>query len=237
MKRKLALVLAATVALSVFIMNSYADDEYTEVSVVIDGEELEIAEDDQPAVIVDSRTMVPARAIADSLGLETGWDEETKTASFDKDGVSIALTIDNATVKVTAGEEVSEQEIEVPAVIINSRTMVPVRFVSEFFLADVDWDEETKTVIITTSALVDDVVASDAAVDAETEEITEAEEDTEETTEEVADEEAEEDTEADEETEETEEESDEESEEEASDEEADAEETTEEAAEETTEEE
>ncbi|MCD8158787.1 MAG: copper amine oxidase N-terminal domain-containing protein [Clostridiales bacterium] len=236
MKKKLALVVAAAMAVSAFTMNSYADDEYTEVSVVIDGGELEIAEGDQPAVIVDSRTMVPVRAIADALGVEVAWDGETKTATFDKGDASVDLTIGETTVKVTAGEVETEQEIDVAAVIINERTMVPARFVSEFFSADVDWNEDTKTVTISTAAAVADDAASDSAVDADTEETTEAAEDSEETT--AADEDTEETTEAVEETsEEDEEAAAEDSEEESSDEDADSEETTEETAEETTEEE
>jgi len=41
--------------------------------------------------------------------------------------------------------------MDVPATIMNGRTMLPVRFVSEHLGADVQWEELTKTVTITVS--------------------------------------------------------------------------------------
>ena len=38
--------------------------------------------------------------------------------------------------------------MDVPARIVNSRTMVPVRFISEFFGARVSWDGATRSVEI-----------------------------------------------------------------------------------------
>ncbi len=58
----------------------------------------------------------------------------------------IRLQIDSSVVAVN-GEE---KNLDVPPMIINSRTMVPVRFVSEALGADVQWIAEERKVLITT---------------------------------------------------------------------------------------
>lgn len=181
MKKKLALILAAAMTVSAMSMTAVAEEEYPEVNVVINGEELE---SDQPAVIIDSRTMVPMRAIAEALDVEVDWVADTKTVVFAKDDVTAELTIGETVLNVTAAGVTVPVEIDAPAVIVNSRTLVPVRFISENFGAEVEWDGDTKTVTIT-SAVVEDDTTSDSAVDVE-EEATEAED-----TEETADEETE----------------------------------------------
>ncbi|MCD8238016.1 MAG: copper amine oxidase N-terminal domain-containing protein [Clostridiales bacterium] len=164
MKKKIALTMAiSALAVSSLALNVSAD-EYTEVSLYIAGQEVVT---DQPAVIVDNRTMVPVRVIAESIGCLVDWDETTKTVTFTQNGVVASMVIGETSASIAEGDVVSEVEIDSPAVIINSRTMVPVRFISELFGCEVDWNAATKTVSIS----VADYVESDA--DAFVEETTE----------------------------------------------------------------
>jgi len=90
------------------------------------------------------RTLVPFRVIAEVLGADVGWDEETRTAYAKTANCSVRL-------KIGSLEAYRNNEpflLDVPAKIINNRTMVPVRFFSESLHAKVDWDSETRTVII-----------------------------------------------------------------------------------------
>ena len=112
-----------------------------QVDVVLDGELLNF---DVPAQIIDGRTMVPVRAILENLGMDVTWSEDTQTVTASKKGVIIALTINDTKVK----RNTIEQIIDVPAQIIDGRTLVPVRFVSEFAGATVEWDGATRTVYI-----------------------------------------------------------------------------------------
>lgn len=210
MKRKIALAIAATMAISALTLNASAD-EYTQVNLLVEGQSVVT---DQPAVIVDSRTMVPVRVVAETLGCEVDWDAETKTVTFTQGDVVASMVVGEKKLSVSNNGVATDMEIDVPAVIINSRTMVPVRFLTELFGFNVDWDAETKTVNVTAGEAVADENASGSAVVTETstEETTEADEETT-----VADEET---TEADEETTEADEETT------ASDEETTVEETT-----------
>ena len=114
------------------------------IRVFIDDKLLEL-EDTDP-IIENSRTLVPMRAIFETLGAEVDWDGTNKTAVVTKDGTTISLKIDD-TIAYINDEPV---ELDVPARIKNSRTLVPVRFVAESLNADVTWDDALRAVLINT---------------------------------------------------------------------------------------
>lgn len=112
------------------------------VNVVLDGKQIDF---DVPAQIVDNRTLVPVRGIFEALGMTIDWNDETRTVLAYKDGVYIELPIDSYTVY----HNTIELSIDVPAQIIDGRTLVPVRLISECAGAVVDWDSDTRSVRIT----------------------------------------------------------------------------------------
>ena len=100
---------------------------------------------DQNPVSKDGRTLVPLRAIFEALGATVDWDGNTQT---------ITSTFLNTTIKLTVGTNkmyVNGQEVilDVPAEVINNRTLVPVRAISQAFGFSVEWDSNTRTVYIT----------------------------------------------------------------------------------------
>ncbi|MDR2649577.1 MAG: copper amine oxidase N-terminal domain-containing protein [Clostridiales bacterium] len=92
---------------------------------------------DTPPVIVDYRTLVPVRSISECFGAQVEWHEDTKTAAIIYKGKTLELTIG----QLSPG-------MDVPAQIINNRTMAPLRYISETFGADVSYDEESKSITI-----------------------------------------------------------------------------------------
>lgn len=121
-------------------------------SVCIADEEIKVNIDsspvsfDVPPSMINNRTMVPMRAIFEALGARVTWDESTATAAAVKDDTEIRISIgDNRLIK--NGETIY---LDVPAVITDNRTLVPIRAVSEAFGYLVEWVEEEKTVEIYT---------------------------------------------------------------------------------------
>lgn len=113
------------------------------ISVMLDGKTLEF---EQPPVIVEERTLVPLRAIFESLGADVEWDDETKTVTSVKDDVTVKMTIGDSAFEKN-GEKL---ELDVPAQIVgDGYTMVPARAVAESFGVDVKWEDDTKTVVLT----------------------------------------------------------------------------------------
>lgn len=100
---------------------------------------------DQPPVTINGRTMVPLRKIFESMGIDITWNSSTSTITASRGNSNAVLSIDNQIAKVD-GEA---KQLDSPPVIINGRTLVPVRFVAEAFGAEVGWDQSSRTVSIT----------------------------------------------------------------------------------------
>lgn len=117
------------------------------ITINFNGEEMEF---DSEPIILNSRTLVPVRFITERLGANVGWDNDTKTVTITYDGKVIKLQIDNDIVDIN-GEKI---KIDTVPVIRKKRTLVPIRFISENFGADVLWNGDTYTVDIN-RAIVD----------------------------------------------------------------------------------
>ena len=100
--------------------------------------------------IVDGSTLIPLRGLVEEMGAEIAWDGATKTITLKTDDATIVLQIWNRRVFVTNKEfgEVRYTLLNFP-VIKDSRTFIPVRFVSEQLGYNVAWDGATQTVTIT----------------------------------------------------------------------------------------
>ena len=99
--------------------------------------------------VVNDRTMLPARFIAEHLGATVEWDGEkqlvTITGKNEKqEDVTILITIGSDYAKVN-GEDV---KLDSPAFVENDRTYTPIRFISENLGATVEWNETEQTVTI-----------------------------------------------------------------------------------------
>jgi hypothetical protein len=111
------------------------------IKVTLNGTELQF---DQPPMVLEGRTLVPLRAIFEALGSTVVWNGDTQTVIAQKDDITISLTI-GSNILVKNGENI---KLDVPAQLVNGRTLVPARAVAESFGAKVDWDEKTQTVIL-----------------------------------------------------------------------------------------
>ncbi|SHJ92836.1 copper amine oxidase N-terminal domain-containing protein [Paramaledivibacter caminithermalis] len=110
----------------------------------------EIINFDNPPVIRNERTLVPVRKIFEALDVIVRWDDTTKTVFAFKENTVISIPLNSKTATIQTDENtVNSVELDAPAQIIESRTYVPVRFIGESLGAKVDWNGETKTVVIT----------------------------------------------------------------------------------------
>ena len=154
-KKILSLVTAISITAACGMSALAADKENGEPDVIVDGSK--IIFEDQNAKIVDDITLVPARGVFEAMGCKVEWDDAARTVTVTSStGVKyVVITIDSDVMKIVkfkslfAADE-SDYTLEVPAQIINDRTMIPLRAVSEAFDCDVNWDGDAYIVNITT---------------------------------------------------------------------------------------
>ena len=112
-------------------------------TVMLNGNQLSF---EVPPTIEDGRTLVPLRAIFEALGTNVEWNSTANTITAIKGDIQVKLQIGAR----TAYKNGSPVTIDVPAQIVNGRTLVPLRVISEVLGADVSWDGNTQTVYIST---------------------------------------------------------------------------------------
>ncbi|OPG95471.1 hypothetical protein B2I21_25710 [Chryseobacterium mucoviscidosis] len=113
------------------------------ITVTLDGKSVTFP--DQDPLQQSGRVMVPVNAILEALGAEVTWDKTAKTVTAVLNDQTLVLQIGSSTATVN-GETL---EIDAPAIIKNSRTLVPVRFISEGLGLTVDWDQTAAQVTLT----------------------------------------------------------------------------------------
>ncbi|MEC0106430.1 CotH kinase family protein [Paenibacillus taichungensis] len=113
------------------------------ITVSLDGKAITFP--DQDPLEQSGRVMVPVNAILEALGAEVTWDKTAKTVTAVLNDQTLVLQIGSSTATVN-GETL---EIDAPAIIKNSRTLVPVRFISEGLGLTVDWDQTAAQVTLT----------------------------------------------------------------------------------------
>ena len=96
-------------------------------------------------IIENGRTLVPLRAIFEAVGANVLWDGPTQTVKAQRGNTEVVLQIGSLYPAVNG----QVWTLDVPAKIINDRTLAPLRFVGEAFGGQVSWDETTRTVAIT----------------------------------------------------------------------------------------
>jgi hypothetical protein len=105
---------------------------------------------DSPPVIKNNRTLLPIRAIIEALGGTVGWDPNEKKVTVTLGSTTLELWIGKSIAKVNGIDTpIDATNSKVVPEIINGRTMLPLRFVTENLGCDVQWDGTTKTITIT----------------------------------------------------------------------------------------
>lgn len=144
MKNLLSIILTLAMLLSTATVIAEND----EIKVILDDERIEF---DVMPIIENDRTLVPMRAIAEALGAEVEW-KSPRVVMRVGEKKTVGLVINSNEMSVDTGAAGAKKVIlDVPAKIVNDRTLVPLRAVSEAFECTVDWDGDTRTVTISST--------------------------------------------------------------------------------------
>lgn len=132
----------------------------SDVMIYVDGNQIS---SDVPPAIVDGRTLVPVRAIGESLSAQVAWNNELRTVTVAKTNMVMSLQVNKQTYILNG----MIKSLDVPVQIIGNRTMVPLRVIGESFGAQVEWDNATRSVKITNAGSVAPAKQDSLAVQAQ----------------------------------------------------------------------
>jgi len=103
-------------------------------------------------VIQNGRTLVPVAAVIEALGGEAVWSASARTVTITLGDTELVLAIGGPTAYVNGKPVPIDTDPKVVPVILNSRTMLPFRFIAEQLGGSVDWNATTRTVVLHFSA-------------------------------------------------------------------------------------
>ncbi|QSZ26921.1 N-acetylmuramoyl-L-alanine amidase [Aceticella autotrophica] len=153
--KKVFTFLALVLTLSFFYITAYAFSQNIvldgkricyngpDISITVDGNPFNTG--DNPPLLIDGSTLVPARSVSEGLGADVKWDEGTQTVTVTKDKVfKFKIGSNNATVD---GKNVT---LQAPVRIINGGTSyVPIRFLFESLGYKVKWVDDKNLIQVT----------------------------------------------------------------------------------------
>ncbi|WP_167577946.1 copper amine oxidase N-terminal domain-containing protein [Ammoniphilus sp. YIM 78166] len=99
---------------------------------------------DVDPIIQDGRTLAAVRHISQGLGASVEWQGNENKVILHRAGVTITMRIGHDVAHVNN----RPVKLDVPPLIVNGRTFLPVRFLAESFQEPLFWDQPTKTVYI-----------------------------------------------------------------------------------------
>lgn len=149
----LALALSFTTATTVFAETKTIVLTVGSPNMTVNGvsQEIDPGRGTKPLTI-SGRTLVPIRTIIENMGGTIAWDGALQTVMITAAGKNIKLKIDDTTAYIkdqSVADLWTPKALDVPAKVMNARTMVPLRFVTENIGATVAWAAATKTITIT----------------------------------------------------------------------------------------
>jgi hypothetical protein len=104
---------------------------------------------DVPPFITSGRTMVPLRFIGEALNANVDWEPATRRVSYILGDMTLYFWVDKKEARINIGPKYTKTiPLDVAPVIVQSRTFVPVRYVSEFLGAKVGWEASSQTVTV-----------------------------------------------------------------------------------------
>ncbi len=152
-------ILPLVLALAVF--SSSVPVFASDITVNVNSQKV-VFEDQQP-VIKDNRTLIPLRGVMEKMGATVYYIDSIQTVNIQKGTTNVTLKIGDPVISINN----DKKELDVAPVIINDRTMVPIRAIAEAFGADVNWDDATKTVDISIPEEKTTLFKSDIAYEAQ----------------------------------------------------------------------
>lgn len=140
------------------VIKAAADD--TSVNIIYNGQLLTYT--DAVPENINDRIMLPFRAVLESMGADVDYDDASRLVTASRKDTTIKFTLEDDTIYVTKDGQNSEIKLDVPMIIKNDRTLVPIRFISNALGMQVGWDGDCQTVFVVDADSYIDTLTKDA---------------------------------------------------------------------------
>jgi len=137
-------------------------------AVILNGQQIYF--DDVQPVIQSGRTLVPVRGVFEKMGCDVEWDGDKRRVIIQRSAIVVALEIENPSMTIgkvqSDGNIVKEKVIslDVSPCLIDGRTMLPARAISECLGARVEWIEQNQTVLIYDESITSGTILSGTCI-------------------------------------------------------------------------
>ena len=156
--KKISIILCIMILLSsMFTTVAFAAEPAGAPEVRVNGYIVQFP-DAGPFIDENNRTMIPVRFVAENLGAKVSWDQDTQTATIEKGYTTVKITIGDAELFVINEGIPEKVTMDTAAVLRDSRTYVPIRFVAEALGAYVDYSDVYRTVGIYSDVLTSEQI-------------------------------------------------------------------------------
>lgn len=146
--KKIVFMLSLVLVLVFSSVTAFAQD--SEIIVTIDSVMIDFNEDSGfPFVDENYRTLVPFRKALETYGATVEWNNESRIATAMKGDIKVEVPIGQNYIMVNGLQQANDTS----AKIVNGRTYLPIRAVIQAFNSSVEWDQNLKTVVITTTPI------------------------------------------------------------------------------------
>ena len=110
---------------------------------------------------INDRVMLPFRAVLEGMGAKVDYEDASRLVTASRDGITIKFTLLDDTIYINNNGADSQIKLDVPMIIKNDRTLVPIRFISNALGMQIGWAGEYNTVLIVDNdAYADDFAAN-----------------------------------------------------------------------------
>ncbi|THF82258.1 copper amine oxidase N-terminal domain-containing protein [Cohnella fermenti] len=146
-KKTIAIVATASVIFGAIPAFAAPGTDLKAIPVIVNGQKVKFP-DTEPYISAAGNTMVPVRFVSEKLGADVKWDNTTQTVLISYNGKNIRMSVGSKEVSVDG----VVSTLDTSAEIYDTRTMVPLRFVSEVLGSEVIWDQGAHSVRVTDAA-------------------------------------------------------------------------------------
>jgi hypothetical protein len=99
-------------------------------------------------VILNARTFLPIRAVVEAVGGTIAWESSAQKVTIVRNDKTLELWIGKGAARLNNRSIAIDSDARVVPVIMNGRTLLPLRFVAEALDLDVQWNAASKTITI-----------------------------------------------------------------------------------------